>query len=168
MFSRRFRAATLALGATLGLAACSTYGDNGDGYRSAGYYRGGYALSDGGPFYGWYDNFYYPGSGYYLYDRGGRRHAMNHSQRQHWLNRARSPEDRQQIRQNYRQFRADRQGDRTQFQAERRANREALQTGQVTRDAFRAQRESNRQEFRQERRGDQRALRQGNRRAVRD
>lgn len=167
MLSHRIRAAVLVASASLGLAACSTYDGYGYGYGS-GYYRGGYALSDGGPFYGWYDNYYYPGSGYYIYDRRGNRRAMNQQQRSYWLNRARTPQDRAQIRRNYRDFRADRQGDRAQLRAERQANREALQSGRITREQFRAERRSDRREFRQERRSDTRTLRQNNRRAIRD
>jgi hypothetical protein len=154
----------LVASASLGLAACSTYG----GYGYGGSYYGSSVGLSYGPSYGWYDDFYYPGSGYYIYDRGGRRHAMNQQQRRYWLNRARTPEDRRQIRQNYRAFRTDRQGDRAQFQAERRANREALRSGQITRDQFRAERRSDRRAFRQGLRHDQRALRQNNRRAIRD
>ena len=36
---------------------------------------------------GWYDNFYYPGSGYYIFDRGGRRYQMQNSQRRYWAHR---------------------------------------------------------------------------------
>ena len=165
MISRRIRAAVLVAAASLGLAACSTY----DGYGyGGGYYRGGYGLSDGGPFYGWYDNYYYPGSGYYLYDRAGRRHAMNKEQQRYWLNRARTPADRAQIRQNYSQFRADQRSDRAAYRAERRENRAAYRAGTLTRQQLRAEQRSDRRAFRAERRSDQRELRRDNRRALND
>lgn len=162
MTIRRIRAAVLAVSAALGLAACSTYG----GYGS-GYYGSGYAVS-GGYYDGWYDNYYYPGRGVYVYDRGGRRHAMNPNQRRYWLDRARSPEDRAQVRRNYRDFRSDRRGDRTQLQVERRANREAFRSGQINREQLRSEQRGDRRAFRQERREDRRALQRDNRRAVRD
>jgi hypothetical protein len=165
MLARPIRAAVLAAAAALGLSACSTY----DGYGyGGGYYRGGYALSDGGPFYGWYDDYYYPGSGHYIYDRRGHRRAMNQAQRRYWLSRAQNREDRQQIRQNYREFRSEQRGDRARFRAERQANREALRSGQIDRQQFRAERRSDRRAFRQERRSNARELRRENRRAIRD
>lgn len=99
MIARKLRAAALAIGATLGLAACSTYGDGyggsaysvGLGYYDGDYYGSpyGYGGYGYGPSYGWYDGFYYPGSGYYVFDRGGRRHAWNDRQRDYWRNRGR-------------------------------------------------------------------------------
>lgn len=164
MISRRLRLGLFAVTAALGLSACSTY----DGY---GYGGSSYALGVGYgsyPSYGWYDDYYYPGSGYYVFDRQGRRHSWNDNQRRYWMDRARTPQDRREVRQNYREFRADRQGDRTRFQAERQANREALRSGQVTREQFRNERQSDRRAFRQERQDDRRSLQRENRRAVRN
>lgn len=76
---RRILAALAATAAALGLSGCVTddygYGRVGVGYGS-GYYSG--------PYYGWYDDFYYPGTGYYIYDRGGHRHRWNDSHRRYW------------------------------------------------------------------------------------
>lgn len=48
-----------------------------DGYYGpAGYYGGGYG--------GWYNDFYYPGGGYYVYDRRGARHRWTDQQRSYW------------------------------------------------------------------------------------
>lgn len=56
----------------------------GGGYGSAGYY-GDYGYgSYGSPYWGWYDDFYYPGTGIYVYDRQRRRHVWNDRQRNHW------------------------------------------------------------------------------------
>ena len=35
-------------------------------------------------YYGWYDNYYYPGSGYYVYDSYRRPYAMTTTQRAYW------------------------------------------------------------------------------------
>lgn len=49
----------------------------GDGYGPAGYYDPGY-------YGGWYNDYYYPGSGYYVFDRRGQRHRWNDGQRGYW------------------------------------------------------------------------------------
>jgi hypothetical protein len=85
-------AASLAGLMTLGGCATDGYGYGGvdvgypgyayndgyyDGYYGpAGYYGGGYG--------GWYNDFYYPGGGYYVYDRRGARHRWTDQQRSYW------------------------------------------------------------------------------------
>ena len=71
----------LALAAVAGLAACSSsdYGRHGYGYS-----RVGVGVGYASPYYGWYDGFYYPGTGYYVYDRQGSRHRWRDSDRRHW------------------------------------------------------------------------------------
>ena len=71
----------------------SPYGYGG-GYGGYGYgspygyagYGGGYGSPYGYGYdpYGWYGNYYYPGSGNYVYDRDRRRHVMTDEQRRHW------------------------------------------------------------------------------------
>ena len=85
---RRFAATGLVVMAGLGLGACA-YDDYGYGGVNVGY-GGGY-YDDYGPGYygdypgyGWYNDYYYPGNGYYVYDRGGRRYRWNDSQRRYW------------------------------------------------------------------------------------
>lgn len=78
--------AALALGATAGLSACSDgYGYSGVsvGYNSAGWdpYYGGYRAD---PYWGWNSDYYYPGTGYYVYDRQNVRHRWNDQQRGYW------------------------------------------------------------------------------------
>ncbi|WP_088183036.1 peptidase [Sphingobium sp. Z007] len=91
--------------AIIGLAGAMTLGgcayDDGYGYGGvsvgSGYYGNGGYYDDGlygspgfyqpGAYGGWYDNYYYPGSGYYIYDRGGRRHRWNDGQRRYWESR---------------------------------------------------------------------------------
>jgi len=103
MYASRIRAAGLAVAATLGLSACmSPYGYSGVGVGigSGGYYGdygyGGYGYPYGGygsygygyPAYGgWYDDFYYPGTGYYVYSRDGHRHRWTDAQRRYWESR---------------------------------------------------------------------------------
>ncbi|HAF42675.1 MAG TPA: peptidase [Sphingobium sp.] len=88
--AKRFLA-VMGLAGALALGGCAY--DDGYGYGGvsvgSGYYGGGYydpyyspGYYPGG--YGWYDGFYYPGNGYYVYDRGGRRHRWNDGQRRYW------------------------------------------------------------------------------------
>lgn len=86
--------AALALASGLALGGCAY--DDGYGYGGVsvgtgyyGGYGGGYYDPYWGPAnypggYGWYDGFYYPGNGYYVYDRGGRRHRWSDGQRRYW------------------------------------------------------------------------------------
>ena len=72
-----------ALAGALALGGCydDGYGYGGV-YAGGGYYSGYNDFYDGSygggyPPYGWNDGFYYPGSGIYIYDRGGRRHEWH-------------------------------------------------------------------------------------------
>jgi len=92
--------AALVAGALLGLGGC-TYG--GAGYYGDGYVNNqryecdpyapfddyyacdyGYGFANIGYGGGWYDQYYYPGYGVYIFDRGGRRHAMRDNHRRYW------------------------------------------------------------------------------------
>lgn len=78
--------------AALGVSACTDgYGYSGVslGYSSAGYYDPYYSY---GPrsYFGWYGDYYYPGTGYYVYDRDRRPHRWNQGQRRYWYDRGRS------------------------------------------------------------------------------
>ena len=103
MFVPRLRTTALALTATLGLSACAYdgygygglsvgYGSSyyGNGYYSpyygTGYGYGGYGSGYGYP-YGWNNGFYYPGTGFYVYDRYNRRHRWSQSQQRYWQQR---------------------------------------------------------------------------------
>ena len=88
---RKFLAA-MGLAGAFALGGCA-YDDGYYGGVSVGtgYYGGGYYDDYWGPGYyrpglysGWYDGFYYPGSGYYVYDRRGSRHRWNDGQRRYW------------------------------------------------------------------------------------
>ena len=98
------RTAAIALVAGLGLGGCAygPYGGLGVGYGSNGYYDpyygggyygagyspyGGYGYGYGAPYYGWNDGFYYPGTGYYVYDRYRNPYRWSDAQRRYWESR---------------------------------------------------------------------------------
>jgi hypothetical protein len=124
-----------ALGAlALGLSACVS--DRGYGYSgvSLGYGSGYYGPAGYG---GWYDDYYYPGGGYYVYDRAGTRHRWNDRQRAYWENR-RGDDRRAEWRDNRRgewrnrgdnNWRGDRDRDRDRWRGDRglsRADRKSV------------------------------------------
>jgi hypothetical protein len=89
---KRLAAAVAAAGLALGLGGCmGDYGYGGVGYASD-YYGdyGGYgygpslAYGGYGGYGGWYNDFYYPGQGIYVFDRSGRRSRWNDGQRRYW------------------------------------------------------------------------------------
>ncbi|HYE29248.1 MAG TPA: hypothetical protein VEA61_13590, partial [Allosphingosinicella sp.] len=88
----RARTLVLLAAAGLGLAACSYGRGYGYGGVSVGY-GGGYCdpywddCYGGGyydPWYGWYDGYYYPGWGFFVYDQWRRPHRWNDYQRRYW------------------------------------------------------------------------------------
>ena len=110
--------------AAFGLAGCSTY-DSGYGHSRISL---GYGSSS--PYYGWYDGYYYPGTGYYVYDRSGSRHRWNDRYRRYWE--ARRPsrgyrdnwsEYRQERREDAREWRRERREDRREWRQDRREDR---------------------------------------------
>jgi hypothetical protein len=159
------RAALIAASAAIGLSGCVT-DDYGYGYSgvSVGYGSGFY---DSSPYWGWYDNYYYPGTGYYIYDHSGRRHRWSDNHRRYWEGRRGGLSNRE-LRENWRDFQRDRRQNNQQFRSERRLNREAFRSGQIDRDQFRAERRQLRQERRQEMRQDRREFRREMRRDRRD
>jgi hypothetical protein len=87
----------------LGLGLGTGYGGYGYGspYYGASYgygygspYYGGYGYGSpyygglGSSYYGWNNGYYYPGSGYYVYDSYRRPYAMTTTQRQYWSTRS--------------------------------------------------------------------------------
>lgn len=90
------RLAALALvgGISLGGCAYDTYGGYGGGYGpysgvSLGVgYGGGYGYGYDGGYYGspfgWYDDFYYPGTGFYVYDSYRHPRRWNERERSYW------------------------------------------------------------------------------------
>ena len=108
--SKAFLKAAMLIAATAGLSGCvydvglgyasdSYYND---GYASGSYYDGGYGCDPYGrydAYYdcdyrqgfgnigfggGWYDNYYYPGYGFILFDNVGRRYPMRDHHRSYW------------------------------------------------------------------------------------
>ncbi|WP_375397246.1 hypothetical protein [uncultured Sphingomonas sp.] len=74
----------------LALAACSQgygYSDVSVGYGTAGYYGDFYDGAYGAPYYGWNSGYYYPGSGYYVYDQQRRPMRWTDGQRRYWQGR---------------------------------------------------------------------------------
>ena len=53
------------------------------GYNSYGYSPYGYSRY-GSPYAGWYNGYYYPGSGSYVYDRDGNRRTITVEQKRHY------------------------------------------------------------------------------------
>jgi hypothetical protein len=125
------------------------------------------------PYWGWYDGFYYPGTGYYVYDRYRRPHRWSDAHRRYWTDRQRTFRradrgDIRELRENWADFRRDRRGDDRAFRVERRDDRRELRAGTVTREQFRADRRQDKKAYRQELRRDRRELRRENRRDRRD
>jgi hypothetical protein len=184
MFVSRIRAATLAIAAGLSLSACVYddgygYGGLSVGYGSAGYYDGYYDPYYGGhygrssygyaPYWGWYNGYYYPGTGYYVYDSYRRPHRWNDHQQRYWVDRQRTfrnygnRQEYRELRDNWRDFRQDRRRDDREFRQDRRGLRQDFRQGELTREQFREQRRDLRRGYRQELRQDRRELRRENR-----
>ncbi|HLL59218.1 MAG TPA: hypothetical protein VK391_04930 [Allosphingosinicella sp.] len=192
MFLPRIRRAVLGIAAALSVSACGNYYDGGYGYGglsvgygTAGYYdpyyddyhygsrygRGyGYGYGYAPTYYGWNNGFYYPGTGYYVYDQYRRPYRWNSQQQRYWQDRYRtfrgadSRQDRRELRENWQGFRQERRTDDRAYRQERRTDREAFRNGQLTREQFRTDRRQDRREYRQDLRQDRRELRRENRR----
>jgi hypothetical protein len=101
----KIRSALVILAASAGLAGCtnlgpyggvgvgvsSSYGGYGNyGYGYDPYYAGyGYGSAYGYNPYGWYNGYYYPGSGYWVYDRKKNRRPLTAAERAYWNERIR-------------------------------------------------------------------------------
>ena len=90
------------LGVGVGYGNSNSYYDpyyNSGGYYGAGYgspygsgygygygypYGSGYGYPYGSSYYGWNNGYYYPGTGYYVYDRNRRPHRWTDAQRRYW------------------------------------------------------------------------------------
>ncbi len=130
----------LAIAAALAIGGCSTYGSHGYGGVSVGH-RSHYSS-----YYGWYDDYYYPGVGYYIYDRKGHRHRWSDRHRRYWEGRRHS----KRAHANWSGYRYHRRDLRDQ-RREARARHE--------RREWRAERREDRREWRRDRREDRRELR---------
>ncbi len=105
MRALHLRTAAVLLAAGVGLGGCATYSPYGygsgvsigygNGYNDRyydPYYRGyGSRYAAGYAPYGWYDGFYYPGAGYYVYDRYRNPYYWNDRHRGYWTVRRKDP-----------------------------------------------------------------------------
>jgi len=140
MKSMIVRPALIAL-AALGLAGCSTYDSGGYGYS-----RVSVGLASSYPYYGWYDGYYYPGTGYYIYDRRGSRYRWSERHRNYWESRRPARGYRENWSGYQREWRQDRRGNAREWRRDRREDRR-----EVRRD-----RPGNRGDWRSDRRQDRR------------
>lgn len=78
------------------VSGCASYGRYGSGagyYGASAGYGYGYGYSRGSPYgygtpyYGWYEGYYYPGRGSYVYGRDGRRYGWSRSHQTYWQGR---------------------------------------------------------------------------------
>lgn len=104
-------AASAVVAGGLALTSCyedGYYGGVSVGYGSPGYYDyySGYDGRWGDPYWGWYGDYYYPGSGYYVYDANRRPHRWNGDQQRYWQQRQQGWQGRQhqQMRNNWHDF----------------------------------------------------------------
>jgi hypothetical protein len=91
-------AAGLSSSAYGGAQAVGTAPDYADGYYAGTPYLDQSACWANGwggnfdyPYCGWYDGFFYPGSGTYVYDRGRHPHVWTPGQQNHWASRGPRP-----------------------------------------------------------------------------
>jgi hypothetical protein len=101
MRALHLRTAAVLLAAGVGLGGCASYSPfgygngvsigYGNGYYDP-YYSGyGSRYAAGYSPYGWYDGFYYPGTGYYVYDQYRNPYYCNDYQRRYWTVRRKDP-----------------------------------------------------------------------------
>jgi hypothetical protein len=173
----------------LGASACTDgygyggaavgYGPGGyydDGYGYGGYGGGGYGYGGINSYYGWNDNFYYPGTGVYVYDRNRRAYRWNGNQQRYWQGRGNAywngrgldRGDRRQIRNNWQDFRGDVRADRRDYRGDVRDARQDLRQGEINRGQFRDRRQDARREYRGDVRQERRQLQRQNRRVIRN
>lgn len=157
MSALRLRNLLIVLAASAGLGACA--GPFGYGGISAGYGNyGGYGYPYGGSYYGsrygympsyygWYDNLYYPGVGYYVYDRWGHAYRWSDPHRRYWEGR-RDPDAKASWGDFFRRHREARAASGTQ----QSVSPTVVTQSSPTRETIRAERRQARQEARVERR----------------
>jgi hypothetical protein len=97
----------LAAAGALALGGCAydDYGYGGGYYGGLGYGGGYSAYGYAAPYYGWYDDYYYPGAGVYVYDSGRNRHVWSDRQRSYWSGRQATTGGSRTYRQNWSGFR---------------------------------------------------------------
>ncbi|WP_333571181.1 hypothetical protein [Sphingomonas sp.] len=93
------------LGGAAILGGCMDGGYGYGGSRVAVGYGSAWGSGFGDPYWGWHDDYYYPGTGAYVYDRYRHRHAWNDGQRAYWEQRRGSWRGSPRWRNNWRDFR---------------------------------------------------------------
>jgi hypothetical protein len=88
------------LGTLVALGGCAE--DRGYGYSGVSV---GYNAAWGDPYWGWNDDYYYPGTGVYVYDRNRHRSQWNDTQRGYWEGRRTNWHGDQTWRNNWHDFR---------------------------------------------------------------
>jgi hypothetical protein len=165
----------LGVGVGSGYGYNDPYYNNGYGYSPYGYgasyspygygssfgYGSGFGYGYGSPYYGWNDGFYYPGTGYYVYDQYRRPHRWTDAQRRYWEQRRQARRSdagttQTQVVQNWSGF-STRNADRT-IRQQSVVTRPAITRQQISTDRSRVraearqERRSARSEVREERR----------------
>ncbi|WP_010546042.1 hypothetical protein [Sphingomonas elodea] len=87
------------LGGAALLGGCA---DSGYGYGGG---RVAVGSGWGSPYWGWHEDYYYPGTGAYVYDRYRQRHAWSDGQRAYWEQRRGTWRGNPRWRNNWRDFR---------------------------------------------------------------
>jgi hypothetical protein len=172
MAVRFLRLPALVLASTLGLSACAYgdgygYGGVSVGYGGGGYcdpyfddcYGGGYGYND--PWYGWYDNYYYPGWGVFVYDQWRRPYRWSDNHRRYWEQRRSRWGNRDWNDQRWQRWDGWDRGDRREWRQDRGEWREDRREMRGNTREWRQERRGDRQEFRRERREDRGELRRG-------
>ncbi len=158
-------------GVNVGIGSGGYYDPYNDGYGGYGSYAGygGYGGAYAPSYYGWSGNYYYPGTGVYVYDRDRRRYRWNDGQRRYWEGRRGSIGGNARIRDNWADFRRDARQERRDYRGDIRQHRQAYRNGTITREQYQAGRRDARREVRQdinrgyrETRRENRIERQGN------
>lgn len=99
---RIFLKSALVVAGIAGAAALSGCAEDGYGYSGVSV---GYNAGWGDPYWGWYGDYYYPGTGIYVYDSHRRRHRWDDHQRGYWEGRRGSWRGDRRWRSNWRDFR---------------------------------------------------------------
>ena len=136
----------------------SRYGYSPYGYSPYGYSRYGYS-----PYWGWNDGFYYPGTGFYVYDRYRRPYRMTDRQRRYWSDRQRTVRsgggNKIDLVQNWDDFRGVRRTDESRvIRRERSDDRPTVSSRVTTRAAVRAETRQERRTARQQARPERRKV----------
>jgi hypothetical protein len=134
-------------------------------------YGSRYGCAD--PYWGWHGGYYYPGTGYYVYDRYRRPFRWTDAQRRYWTERREraqtvpEPQQNQTLRPNWSDFTREQTERRAARIEHRDARREQIQTRVEDRRAQSSTRSSARQSA-SERRSERRTERENRRNSRRD